>query len=140
MVFNKSACLVRKVYCGNGKVPPDTATVKYSRKGTQYECLRKGYGIADWEHRNKSLSKNSLQRIMYIGPKYEENFKKLKIYSTKSLVTKTAGLTKEEKKALVAKGCRRENGSVDQRAFNAVILFLYNQGQQELPSCKIVKE
>ena len=140
MPFNKSACLVRKVYCGDGKVPKDTAEIKYSRKGTQYECLKKGYGIAHWERHNKGLSKTSLQQIMYIGPKYETNFKRLKVYSIISLLKKTSEMSAAEKKSFIATGCKRENGSVDQKAFNAVVLFLYTKDQGDLPACKIVRE
>ena len=140
MSFNKSNCIIRKTYCGDGKVPKDTATKKYSRKGTGHECLKKGFGIADWEHRNKSLTKTSLQQIIYIGPAFETNFKKKKIYSITSLVNKLQGLTTKDKRELIASACKRKNGSLDQRAFNSVVLFLHERGVKNLPSCKIVKE
>ncbi len=141
MSFNKNACIVRKLYCGNnGKIPKDTATKKYSRKGLPYECLRKGYGIADWDHRKKNLTKASLQQIMYIGPVYEANFKKKQIYSITSLIKKLGGLSAKEKRTIIAAGCKRKNGTMDQKAFNSVVLFLHDRGQKELPSCKIVKE
>lgn len=140
MSFNKSACIVRKLYCGDNGIPKDTATKKYSRKGTSYECMRKGYGTADWEHRKKGLSKTSLQQIMYVGPVYEANFRKQKIYSIKSLINKTAGLSTKEKREIISAGCRRKNGAIDQKAFNAVVLFLHEQGLKDLPACKIVKE
>lgn len=140
MSFNKSACVIRKMYCGNGKIPKDTATKKYSRRGTSYECLKKGYGIANWEHRKKNLSKTSLQQIMYIGPAYEANFKRQKIYSITSLLSKLKEKTATEKRKIISNGCKRKNGSVDQKAFNSVVLFLHEKGVKGLPSCKITKE
>jgi hypothetical protein len=140
MPFNKSACIVRKLYCGDGTIPKDSASKKYSRKGTSYECLKKGYGTADWEHRKKNLTKTSLQQIMYIGPVYETNFRKKKIYSITSLIKKTENLSVKEKREVIAAGCKRKNGSVDQRAFNTVVLFLHERGVKNLPVCKIVKE
>lgn len=140
MSFSKSACIVRKLYCGDGNIPKDTAENKYSRRGSSYECLKKGFGIADWEHRKKGLSKTSLQQIMYIGPAYEANFKKLKIYSIKSLLSKMDKLSSKEKKTIIVLGCTRKNGTLDQRAYNAVVLFLHDNGQIDLPACKIVKE
>lgn len=140
MSFNKSACIVRKLHCGNGKIPKDTATKKYSRKGTAYECLKKGFGIADWEHRKKGLTKTSLQQIMYVGPVYEANFHKKKIYSITSLITKAKAMSEQEKRTLLSAGCKRVNGSIDQKAFNAIVLFLHDRGVKNLPSCKIVKE
>ena len=140
MSFNKSNCIIRKTYCGDSKVPKDTATQKYSRKGTRHECLKKGFGIADWKHRNKTLSKTSLQQIIYIGPIFETNFKKKKIYSITSLMNKLQGLSTKDKRELIASVCKRKNGGLDQRAFNSVILFLHERGVKNLPSCKIVKE
>jgi len=131
---------VRKLYCGDGKIPKDTTSKKYSRKGTSYECLKKGYGIADWEHRKKALSKTSLQQIMYVGPTYEANFKRRKIYSITSLIKKTQNLSVTEKRELISSGCKRKNGAIDQKAFNSVVLFLHERGMKDLPSCKIVKE
>ena len=140
MSFNKNNCIIRKAYCGDGKLPKDTNTKKYSRRGTAYECLKKGYGIADWEHRKKSLSKTSLQQIPYIGPVFEENFKKRKIYSTTSLVSRLSTLPVEEKRKIILAACKRKNGSTDQRAFNSIVLFLHEQKIKNLPSCKIVNE
>ena len=138
--FNKNACIIRKLYCGEGKIPKDTVDKKYSRSGGSYECLKKGYGIADWEHRKKELSKNSLQQIMYVGPEYEKNFRKFKIYSIKSLLSKTASMSTVEKRELLNTICRRKNGTKDQKAFNSIVLFLYEHGQKQLPSCRVVKE
>ncbi len=140
MSFNKSNCIIRKTYCGNGKVPKDTSTKKYSRKGTPYECLRKGIGVGVWEHRKKSLSKTSLQQIIYIGPALEANFKKKQIYSITSLVNKLQKLATKEKREIIAAACKRKNGSIDQRAFNSVVLFLHERGVKNLPSCKVVRE
>ncbi len=140
MSFNKNACIVRKLYCGDSKLPSDTATKKYSRKGSSYECLKKGYGIADWEHRGKKLSKTSLMQIIYIGPVYQANFKKKQIYSTTSLIKKVIGLSAAEKRDLIGTACTKKSGVIDQRAFNAVVLFLHERGVKELPRCKIVKE
>lgn len=140
MVFNKSKCIIRKTFCGNGNVPKDTATKKYSRKGTTNECLKKGFGIAQWELRNKNLPKNSLQQIMYIGPIYESNAKKIKINTIKGLIKKISELTISEKLVLLKKICNKSNNCIDQKALNSIILFLNDNGVKNLPSCKIVKE
>ena len=135
MSFNKEKCVVKKLYCGDGKIPKDTRTKKYSRKGSAYECLKKGYGIAEWENKKNSLPESSLQQITYIGPVYEANFKKRKIGTIKTLMSKTAGMTAKEKSDLVKRCCTKKNGDLDKRAFNAVILYLYDHGQKNLPMC-----
>jgi hypothetical protein len=140
MSFNKGNCIIRKIYCGNGKLPTDTADKKYSRKGTAHECLQRGFGVADWQHRKKNLSKTSIQQIPYIGPVLEANFKRKQIYSITSLINKLQKLSATDKRKVIATCCKRKNGSIDQRAFNEVILFLHRQKVKNLPSCKIVKE
>ena len=140
MSFNKSSCIIRKIYCGDGQLPKDTADKKYSRKGTSYECMQRGFGVADWQHRKKGLSKTSLQQILYIGPIYEANFKKKKVYSITTLLKIMATKSAIEKKDLLTAGCKRKNGSIDQKAFNSVVLFLHQRGIKNLPPCKIVRE
>lgn len=135
-----SNCVIRKFYCGDGPLPKDTPRKKYSRKGSSYECLKRGYGIADWEHKKKQLPATSLQQIPYIGPVFAGNFKKAKIYSINSLVARLKGLDTTEKRAIISKACTRKNGGLDQRAFNSVVLFLHDRGIKQLPHCKIVKE
>ena len=140
MSFNKSNCIIRKIYCGNGKLPKDTASKKYSRRGAAYECLQRGFGVADWQHRKTNMSKTSLQQIPYIGPVFEANFKRNQIYSITSLINKLDKLSATEKRKIITACCKRKNGSTDQRAFNGIVLFLYEHKMKNLPSCKIVKE
>lgn len=132
-----SNCIIRKIYCGKGDVPND---IKYSRKGDSYECLRKGIGSSDWNHRKKTLAKNSLQQIMYIGPLYESKFKEQRIYTIDKLLCKSRNMTMVEKKKLLYKVCTRKNGSIDHKAINSIILFLHERGITNLPECKIVRE
>ena len=140
-MFNRSNCIIRKMYCGSKKTVPSG----YSRKGTSYECLKKGFGISDWQHRKKSLSKNSLQQITYIGPVYEENFKKLGITTIPKLVSTLKTLSKQEKAKILKKACSKKYPDsktrvVDQKAVNSVIIFLHDRGMTGLPNCVIVYE
>lgn len=140
MTFKKSDCVIRKLYCGDGLIPKNTSTTKYSRRGTSHECLKKGFGIGSWDQRKKDLSKNNLQQIIYIGPVYESNFKRAGVKTIPDLLKKCKAMTAAEKKKLITRGCKRKNGTVDQKAFNSVVLFLHDHGQKRLPSCRIVKE
>ena len=140
MTFSRSKCVIRKIYCGDGPLPQSTATVKYSRKGTTSECLRRGFGAAAWAQKKGSLSRNNLQQISYIGPVYEKNFKKLKITTILKLLQEMAGKTAEQKKDIIIKACTRKNKTVDHRAVNSVILYLHDHNISDLPNCRIVKE
>jgi hypothetical protein len=90
----------------------------------------------------KSLPKGSLQQIPYIGPAFETKFKNNKIYSIGGLIKHCSDLSASEIKFLVGKVCVKKGSSViDQKAYNSVILFLYEKGNlKNLPSCKIVRE
>ena len=135
------ACIIRKIYCGSKKrLPADTASQKYSRKGTAYECMQRGFGVADWAHKKAALPKNSLQQIPYIGPVYESAFKRKKIGTIPALIKRCESLSAAEKKVLLSSCVTRANDSIDQRALNSVIYFLHTHGVTQLPRCKIVKE
>jgi len=132
---DKNKCIIRKIYCGEGKVPKN-----HSRQGTPYECLKRGYGMADWLHRKKGLSPNSLQQIPYVGEVYEKKFKKYGIYTISSLIKKVGSLTSSEKNQLLRKVFTKSDGIIDQKAFNSTVLFLHERGLKNLPGCKIVSE
>jgi len=140
MSFNKSKCIIRKSYCGNGDLPQDTATKKYSRIGTINECLKKGFGIAQAEFNKKNISENSLQNIMYIGPTYEKNFKKNKINTLTGLIKKMTDFSVIEKRDFLYNSCKKSNNTIDYKAVNSVILYLHANKVKKLPSCKIISE
>lgn len=140
MVFSRDRCVIRKIYCGNGRKPSDTKDKKYSRVGSRHECMKRGFGVADWEHRKKGLSSISLQQIPYIGEKYETNFKKARVYTIRSLMSRVRIMSVGDKKKLIEKGCKRAGGSIDKKAFNSVVLFLDDRGVKNLPNCSIVRE
>lgn len=141
MSFDKTKCVVRTFYCGNSRnLPPDTSSTKYSRHGTPHECMKRGYGMGSWTEVSKQLPPNSVRHIRYIGPVYEENFRRYGMSSLNRVVTKFSGLTAQEKNILLRKCCRKRNNIVDLKAYNFVLLFLHSKGVKNLPSCKVVVE
>ena len=140
MVFRKSDCVIRKIYCGDKNVPADTATKKYSRAGSRQECLQRGFGIADAQNRLKRLRPNSLQNIVYIGDTYDQNFRKKGIRTLAGLQTKMKSLGANQKLDFLRKILIKKNKVVDQKAINSVIMWLHSKGVGNLPGCKIVKE
>lgn len=140
MAFSRSRCVIRKVYCGDGPLPGETRDKKWSRKGSRAECLRRGFGAAQWVEKKKGMSRNNLQQISYIGPVYEKNFKKLGIRTIPKLLEVMATKTPVEKRDLLKKGCTRANETIDYRAVNSIILYLHDNQISNLPNCKIIKE
>ena len=142
-MFRRGDCITRKAYCGDGRIPNDTATKKYSRRGSNRECLTKGIGMGLAEERRKHIDPNrSLQTIDYIGPLFEENFRSIGIRTTRDLLTIVPHLpnTRRTTRDIVEYACTRKGGSIDQRAVNAVLMFLHDSGIGHIPECRIVRE
>jgi hypothetical protein len=132
MTFNPNNCKTKSVFCGNGKIPKG----EYSRKGTPYECLQKGFGAATFTERQKSLPKDSLQRIRYVGPLIEKKFKSKKITTTSALIKFVRGNSVNNIEQLLNYVLKKSNNTIDKKAYNAILLYLYQNGNNKLPVCK----
>lgn len=134
-------CVIRTIYCGNSKkIPKDTPSKKYSRKGSNLECMKKGFGASYYSQKLANVSPNSLLHIKYVGETYISNFRKYGIRTISSLINKLKNLSASNKRKIIFKAVTKKNGVIDQRAFNSIILFLHKQGLKNLPVCKIFKE
>jgi len=131
MPLNKSACRIPKVWCGNG----NKKTGEYIRNGTKYECMKQGFGAGSYTERLKTMPTNSLQRIKYVGEKMEKRLKKQKIATIPALINRCKNMTPQGIEKLLKSTLVQENGSLDGRAYNSVILFLY-ANRIETPQCK----
>lgn len=136
MPFNVKRCEIKTFYCGISNNVPNG----YSRKGNSYECMKRGFGVGSWQEKKKHLPQKSLQRIKYIGPKYEQNFKDEGINNTDKLVTELCKMSKRKKREFLEDIFTRENNTVDYRGYNNVLLFLHIAGVKNIPSCEIVEE
>jgi len=138
-MFNRGRCSIPTVYCGDKDQIPTTGPSRdthYSRRGTARECLSKGFGAGMITEKLKNLTLNSLQRIKYIGDKYEQKFVDVGITNTDRLVTEMRRLNAENINRVLCEILRRKNGVVDKRAFNSVLLFLDDNGVNNLPECE----
>jgi hypothetical protein len=135
MTFNSKKCEIKKIYCGEGILDKNI----YSRQGSTYECLKKGYGIASWEQRKKDLPIDSLEQIPYVGPLYTKNFNTAGIKSIPQLISKCKKLDKDGIKKLLYKCCSKNNNVVDNRATNSILLLLFKNGIKDLPNCVNIK-
>lgn len=142
-MFDPQECSIPTVYCGTKKKIPtkEGNDLRYTRKGTPYECMTKGYGAGMHSEKAKHLPKSSLQRIKYIGDVHEENFRKKKIATVTNLVTRARVLTKDELRIFLEEILLKKDGTIDMRAYNSVLLYLYSKGVYEnLPACTKIKD
>ena len=140
MAFNEATCKIPTVYCGTKSRPPATHPdyrMRYTRPGTRYQCLQKGFGGGIAKEQESSLPATSLRNIKYIGATHETNFRRSNIRTLTDLkriqsrYTTPAALSRFLKTVLV-----KSNGSLDGRAYNMVLLYLHKQGKTNLPPCK----
>lgn len=119
-----------QIWCGDGSKPQD-----YVRNGSRQECLRKGFGAGMYTERAKYLPKNSLQRIKYVGPKMEANFILYSITNTDELIQTLKGWSRPQKENALKYILQNENGGLNRKAYNSVLLYLHSKGILRLPSC-----
>ena len=128
-------CAIPTVYCGKKKIPSNTNEIKYTKKGSRDECLRKGFGAGQYSEKLKNLPSNSLQRIKYVGDKYETEFRRYGIGKTTTLIRKCSKQTKEQNTLMLKKIFLRKDGIVDKKGYNSTILFLSKNGVATSPTC-----
>lgn len=136
MSFKPGTCSIPSVWCGKGKMPAKTNEKKYTRRGTPLECMKQGYGAGYHSEHSKHLPKSSLQRIKYVGPKMEDRFRENNIKTMGELRTKMKSKSPDAIKTTLGKILKKNDGSLDGRAYNSVLLYLYSQGITNLPQCR----
>jgi hypothetical protein len=136
--FKLDDCAIPQIWCGEADNPPkkkDPLT-KYYKTGSRYECMKKGFGAGTHIERKQNLSSKSLQQIKYVGDKHEENFKKIGITTTDQLIKELGKKTSSQISSILKSALTKSNSQVDQRAYNSTLVFLYQHGNSNLPSCQ----
>jgi hypothetical protein len=134
--FDVTKCKIPTVYCGDKrKIPksPDPHSV-YTRVGTRSECLKKGIGYG---LNQRKYGPDSIRLIKYIGKQHALVLAKQGIKTCKQLVAKVKKL--KSKETWLSKVLEKTDGSVDGRAYNSVLIYLYLNGVTNLPPCKKLK-
>jgi hypothetical protein len=139
--FDVDRCAIPTVYCGSGAVPERKKgdDKYYTGVGTPYQCMQKGFGAGMYSEKNKSIPKTSVQTIKYVGEVYERNFKNHKINYLEDLKKYANSHNEEELKELLKDVFDKSGGILDKRAYNSTLLYLYKNGVENLPQCKIIK-
>ncbi len=136
-MFDPSRCVIKSVYCGNGNIPPNKAN-SYSKVGTPYECLKKGFGSGMSVERRKTLSPNSLQQISYVGPVMEQNLINNGIADLNQLKNMLMNSSADQKKIILKNSLINKDNKLNKKAYNSVLLWLNNHGVSNLPKCKLL--
>lgn len=139
--FNPNHCAIPMVYCGKKTDVPEFQSGddhRYTRHGTPYECLKQGIGAGSAKERTSGLPNDSLQRIKYIGPTYEDRLAQYQIYTRRDLI-RVLRQTSPDQIFKILRRCLVKGNALDERAYNSVLLFLYEHGMDKLPPCKKIK-
>ena len=133
--FNPDKCIIPQVWCGDSPNPPTDLDSKYYKKGSRYECLKKGVGVGLHKSNKKYLPANSLRQIKYVGQMHEKHFIKVGINNTNQLIIEMKNKTSKEVENLLIRILTKSDGKLDTRTYNSILLFLYENGNSGLPSC-----
>jgi hypothetical protein len=144
MPFDARKCRIPSVYCGNGNIPQPRAeqNIRYTGVGTNHQCMQKGFGAGAATERLKTLPAGSLQRIKYVGEKYEENFRELHfenrlldIRTQRALNDWVRNTNKNQIERMLRLVFTKANGVLDLKAYNSTLLHLHNATTADIPEC-----
>jgi len=140
-MFKLEKCAIPTVWCGESDTVPKSKDplIKYKRAGTRDECLKKGFGAGSNQARLKTLPRNSLQRIKYLGEIHESRFIEKGIKNTDVLLKEMSGRSTTSIAAFLKSVLTKKDKKVDIRTYNCVLVFLHQNGISNLPSCVTIK-
>lgn len=140
--FKKEDCYLPTIWCGESDELPKKGKndTYYYKVGSRYECLKQGFGAGTHTERKQNLPTNSLEQIKYVGPEYDAAFRKEGIKNVDQLVREMNSKTASGIDGFLKKVLTKSNGVVDMRAYNSILLYLYRNGNGNLPACKKIKK
>jgi hypothetical protein len=135
--FNIEQCAIPQLWCGEEDTPPKKKDplIKYTKTGSRYECMKKGFGAGTHTERRDHLPTKSLQTIKYVGEKHEANLKRAGYKDVDVLVREMKKLPPAEVERVLKRALVKSTGTLDQRAYNCVLVYLYQHGVGSLPAC-----
>ena len=128
-------CIIPELWCGNSQNPPNNRGKRYTRKGSSFECMKKGFGAGMYSERAKHIPEGSLMQLKYIGETYQEKFNQRGIHNITEFENSMRQASRELKRNVLTFVCTKINGVVDLKAYNSLIMHLYNRGIGNLPAC-----
>ena len=133
MSFDVSKCALSTVWCGNKniKYPKREGNKVYTKKGTPYECMQKGYGAGA----NSGKNPNSVGSIPYVSDTYVKRFKAEGIKTKNDLLDKLKIMSGVDKRNFLNRILKNKSGNTDTKAYNSVVYYLYTNNVRSLPSC-----
>jgi hypothetical protein len=141
--MNINNCLIPTQYCGDITNPLPTKNIreniKYTKRGTPSSCMKKGVGVGIHIEKKNNLSSLSLQQIKYVGQHYEDKFKRNRINTIIDLIKYIKTHSKEHNERLLKNVVKMRNNSVDYKAYNSIIHYLYFSNEvslSKIPFCK----
>lgn len=135
MSFKTSDCAIPSVWCGKRDTPKGIVkNIKYYRKGSPYECVRKGFAAGSYKMEKNSLPKNSLRQIKYVGVGYEEKFIENDVDDLDKFIQKAFVTSKKDIEKFLKFIFKNKKGLLDKRAYNSTLLYLYHRGV-DVPNC-----
>jgi hypothetical protein len=127
MSFNVEDCEGR-MWCGSdAKIPLNKI------KGDSYSCMRRGFGKGAHVERTKLLDPSDLRTVPYMNQYAIEKLAKYKVTTKPQFLSMIVRLKNPQSTKKLLEQIVPENP----KAFNGIVLFLYNSNinPQFLPTC-----
>lgn len=131
-------CLIPTVWCGESNTIPKISSDGYNRytnAGSRHQCMKIGFGAGLYKSEN--IKKNSIRTIKYIGEVHEASFKKNNISTTTQLIVRCQKKSPDYIQKLLKKILTKNNGTLDTRAFNSTIIFLFHNDIDLTDMCQL---
>ena len=138
--FRLKDCAIPTLWCGESDEPPEEKDplTRYLRTGTRTECMKKGFGAGMYTERKKNLPSSSVQQIKYIGETYAGRFQEAGIETSIQLVKAMRDMSGEEIEKFL-RPILTKGKSLDKRAYNSVLVYLFQHGVSDLPACDSIR-
>lgn len=134
-MFRIGLCSIPEIWCGNENRIPKGKGKRYTKVGSRFECLKKGYGAGFATGKKERLPPTSLQHIKYIGDVHEKSFKTSGIRTLGALEKKMKAKTPKSIELFLKSVLTKSDNVIDKRAYNSVLVYLYQHGNSRLPQC-----
>lgn len=135
MEFDNDLCRIPTVYCGakEQKYPYVENDNRYTRAGTSYECLKKGFGAGMSTELLKHLPDDSLRRIRFVSDQDEKRFRDIGIRNIHELERYSRERSPTELQNLLTRVFKV--GKKNLKGFNSVLMYLHRKNIENLPKC-----
>lgn len=133
--FDRKRCAIPTVWCGKGNITTNFKNDRYyTTKGKRWDCLKKGIGVGMAKNQDDTL----VGSIPYVGKELSKKFRRKGFKTKQDLLDWCDDKDEGEIENILRKCCKNKNKSLNGKAYNSTLLWLYDNGIWWLPACELL--